>query len=167
LNGFFSCQVLGHNHLPAGHHHIEDYNDHVPPKFDAEHINPLQKYQWLIVQCNNHATPQLNKGSPKWTEAYKHSDFVSVDRRLFGAGRVEFFIGHIQGLAGNHLMLDMQDFHFKGQSLESYYDPHTYLLRGQGIHWCTALMRPKSHAITLFICHEIASESECCNRAFT
>jgi hypothetical protein len=50
----------------------------------------------------------------------------------------------------------MQDLQVQNQSLESNYDPHSYLLRGQGLLWYAALMRAQIHAKALYFCTKIA-----------
>jgi hypothetical protein len=49
-----------------------------------------------------------------------------------------------------------KDFLLNKQSLESNYDSHLYLIRGQGFLWYTVLKRAQIHANTLYICSKIA-----------
>jgi hypothetical protein len=80
------------------------------------------------------------------TKAYNRSRFANAEKRLFGEGNYEFYIRTIQGISGNHQIMSMdtkgpKEFLQDGQSLESNYDPHIYLLRGQGFLWYMVLMR--------------------------
>ena len=53
-----------------------------------------------------------------------------------------------------------KDFLQDKQSLESNYNPHIYLLRGQGFLWYMALTRAQIHTNTLYICSKINYPSD-------
>jgi hypothetical protein len=53
-----------------------------------------------------------------------------------------------------------KDFLQDKQSLESKYNPHIYLLRGQGFLWYTALMRAPILTNVLYICSKIDYQSD-------
>jgi hypothetical protein len=99
----------------------------LPPIFDAEHTKKLQEFEWSVIQ-NNHSAPTTD--SPSWTRVYNSSGLTNAEKRLFGTLNYRFFIRKILYLSGFHQKLDMQDFQVQDQSLESSYDPHSYLLRG-------------------------------------
>jgi hypothetical protein len=65
-------------------------------------------------------------------------------------------MGSIQTPSGNttHCKPNMLVFQVQNKYLESTYNPHSYLLQGQGV-LCT-LMRPWIHANSLYICLTIA-----------
>ena len=89
------------------------------------------------------------------------SGFANAEKRLFGTGNYSFYIRTIRGISGNHQIWctdtkGPKDFLLNKQSLESNYDSHLYLLRGQGFLWYTVLKRAQIHANTLYICSKIA-----------
>jgi hypothetical protein len=68
-------------------------------------------------------------------QAYNRTGFANAQKRLFGEGNYEFYIGTFQGISGFHQINDMntqdpKDFLQDKPSLESNYKPHIYLLRG-------------------------------------
>ena len=80
--------------------------------------------------------PILIQASPMWTRAYNGTGFANAEKRLFGEGNYEFYIGTFRGILGFHQINDTntlgpKDFQQDKQSLESNYNPHIYLLRGQ------------------------------------
>jgi hypothetical protein len=90
----------------------------------------------------------------------------NAEKKLFGTDNYMFFIRTIQHLLGNHQVRCMdrkglKDFQLDKQSLESIYDHHSYLLRGQGFLWYTVLMRAQIHTNALYICSKIAYPSDC------
>jgi hypothetical protein len=96
---------------------------------------------------------------------YNKSGFANAEKRLFGTGNYKFYIGTIWGISGNHQMQSMdtkgpKDCLLNEQSLESNYDPHFYLLRGQGFLWYTVLTRAQIHTNALYICSKIACPSD-------
>ncbi len=136
----------------------EFQQENLPPIFDTERANKLQEFEWSIVQYNISAP---KKDSPAWTKAYNNSGFTNAEKRLFGTGNYSFYIRTIQGISGNHQIWcrdtkGPKDFLLNKQSLESNYDSHLYLLRGQGLLWYTVLKRAQIHANTLYICSKIA-----------
>ncbi len=65
---------------------------------------------------------------------------------------------------GNHQILGTKgpkDFQLDKQSLESNYDHHSYLLRGQEFLWYIVLKRAQIHTKELYICSKIANQSDC------
>jgi hypothetical protein len=130
----------------------------LPPIFDAEHTQKLQEFEWSVIQ-NNHFAPTTD--SPSWTRAYNSLGLTNAEKRLFGTDNYRFFIRKILHLSGFHQKLDTQDFQVQDQSLESSYDPHSYLLRGGGLLWYTALMRAQIHTNALYICSKIAHQRDC------
>ena len=103
--------------------------------------------------------------SPAWTKAYNRSGFANAEKRLFGVGNYEFYIGTIRGILGNHQIMSTntkgpKDFLQDKQSLESNYNPHIYLLRGQGFLWYMALTRAQIHTNALYICSKLNYPSD-------
>ncbi len=130
----------------------EEFQQEVlPPIFDTECIN----FRSLSGQLFKTTYLPHQEDSPMWTKAYNKSGLANAEQRLFGRDNYRFFIGTIQCLSGNHQIQGTQgpkDFQLDKQSLESNYDPHSYLLRGQGFPWYTVLMRAQIHTNTQYIC---------------
>ncbi len=106
------------------------------------------------------------KDLPARTIVNHKSRFANAEKRLFVTENYRFYIGTIWGLLGNHQIMCMDtkgptDFPLDKQSLESNYNPHSYLLRGQGFLWYTAPMRAQIHTNVLYICSKIAYLSDC------
>jgi hypothetical protein len=139
----------------------KEYQKEVPPTiFDTEHAIKRQEFEWSLVQCH---TPK--EDSPMWTKEYNRSRFANAEQRLFGEGNYEFYIRTIQGISGNHQIMSMdtkgpKDFLQDKQSLESNYNPHIYLLRGQRFIWYTVLTRAQIHTNTLYICSKIDNPND-------
>ncbi len=122
------------------------------PIFNTEHAIKLQEFEWLLVWCH---IPSV--ASAAWTQVYNHSRFTNTEQRLFdGVGNYEFYIGATRGIAGKHKIMSTntkspQDFLQNRQSLESTYNPHIYLMRGQGFLWYMMLTRAQIHTNALSI----------------
>jgi hypothetical protein len=72
----------------------------------------------------------------------------------------QFYFGTARGLSGFHQISDPSipppnNFQLEKSVQESYYDPHIYLLRGQGLLWYTTLTRAQIHSNALNICSKL------------
>jgi hypothetical protein len=127
-------------------------------KFGTQCVIKLQKFEWLLVYCHQGSVPRATPTA--WTNAYDSTGFAKAERRLFGKANYQYYFGTARGLLGFHQITDpsilaLTDFQLENSVLESYYDPHIYLLRGQGLLWYTALTRAQIHSNAFNICSEL------------
>jgi hypothetical protein len=134
---------------------IDKYQEEVKTaKFDTECVIELQKFEWSLVY---HQKGSLPRATPTaWTSAYDSTGFARAERRLFGKANYEHYFGTARGLSGFHHITNLSipaptDFQLHDSVQESYYDPHIYLLRGEGFLWYTALTRAQIHRNALNI----------------
>jgi hypothetical protein len=138
---------------------MKEYQQEVrTAKFDTERLIKLQEFKWSLLRRHKSSVPSLTPTA--WTDAYGETGFAKAKKRLFGEANYQFYFGTARGLSGFHQVTDPsipppKDFQLELSEKESYYDPHIYLLRGQGLLWYTALTRAQIHSNALNVCSKL------------